>query len=442
MSSDPEAGTADEAELERLRAEVAELRARQGGGGNGGNGGERHRRGGRGLRWTVCAVLVVLASLLTMVAVVARYARSQILDTDHYVDTVSPLGENPDVQRAIANQITTAIFSRLDVQAVTQQALARLTELGAPEGIEGLATPLAAQVENFVRQEVNKAVQSPQFARLWDNANRIAHKRVVGVLTGKSEGAVEFEKGAVTVDLGTVVARVKGRLIDRGFGFAERIPAVHSTFTLVQSDQLTKAQRTVRRLDRVATALPFVIIFLVALAVLVAPNRRRGLLIAALGLAIAMVLLAAALALARNWYLDNGTPRNMTPEAAVGIVGTLLAPLRLAMRAVLALALVVAAAAFLSGPSGAARSVRAFFVRLRERAQGRLEGERAPSAVEAWIGAHKMVLRIAVIVVGVLVLAFWTYPSGGVVLAIALGVLVCLALIEVFGWSRTTPAPG
>lgn len=444
----PDPGAEDKSEeVERLRAELEELRAHQAQAGpdaSGGGSGRPHRAR-HGLRWTACAILVVLASLLSIVAVVARYARSQLLDTDHYVATVSPLAENPDVQNSIATQVTNEIFARLDVERITDQALQKLTELGAPAVIEGLATPIASQVQGFVRDQVNEFVRSPRFAELWDDANRAAHKQVVAVLTGKTEGVAQVQNGALTVDLGTLVARVKARLVDRGLAFATRIPEVHSTFTLVESDQLRKAQATTRRLDRVATALPFVIIVLAALAVLVAPNRRRGLLYVALGIAAAMVSLALALVLVRNWYLDNGTPRTMTPEAAIGVARTLLAPLRLAMRAVLALAVAVALAAFLTGPSGAARGIRSFFAGLRERIQGRIEGDREPSAIEAWVGAHKMPLRIAAIVAGALVLAFWTYPSGAVVIVIVLAVLVALALIEIVGWARretTTPAAG
>jgi hypothetical protein len=40
------------------------------------------------------------------------------------------------------------------------------------------------------------------------------------------------------------------------------------------------------------------------------------------------------------------------------------------------------------------------------------------------------------------VLAFWTYPSGALVLSIVVLVLAGLALIEVFGWSApSSPAP-
>jgi hypothetical protein len=269
---------------------------------------------------------------------------------------------------------------------------------------------------------------------------------VVAVLTGRGQGAVQIEKGQVTLDLSTVIERVKQRLVDRGFGLADRIPEVHRTYVLIESRQLLRAQRTVRVLDDVATVTPFVVIALLAAAVFVAPNRRRGLLVAALGVAGGMVLLALTLALGREWFLNNARPENMTPQEAVGVIATVLAPLRLAMRAVLALALVIALAAFLTGPSGAARWVRSSTGRGRDLVRSRVVGGRQPSPVEAWIGAHKMVLRLTVIGIAVLVLAMWNYPSGAVVIGITLLVLVALAVIELVGWKApaeptpTTPA--
>ena len=61
------------------------------------------------------------------------------------------------------------------------------------------------------------------------------------------------------------------------------------------------------------------------------------------------------LALVRAWYLDNATGEVLSTDAAVVIARTLLAPLRLAMRAVLVLGLVIALAGFLAGTSAPAR---------------------------------------------------------------------------------------
>lgn len=426
-------------ELARLRAEVAELRAAAR---------PEHEevragptRTGRTARWTLSLVLCVLTAVLLIVTVVARYVRSELLDTDRYVETVTPLAQQPEVQDAVATQVTREIVTRLDVEQVAEDALDRLVELGAPDAVAALAGPLADQVESFTRDEVEKVLRSDEFARLWEEANRRAHAQVVAVLTGETGDVVSVDEGTITVDVGLVVSRVRDRLVDRGFGLASNIPDVSSTFTLVESQKLEDAQRYVRLLDRSATILPFVVLLLAAAAVLVSPNRRRGLVTVALAAALSMVLVAAVLALVRAWYLDNATGEVLPPDAAIDIARTLLAPLRLAMRAVLVLALVIALAAFLAGPSAVARGLRSAASRVRAATQARLEGDRAPSAAEAWIGGHKGVLRAVIIGLGVLVLAFWTYPSGAVVLGIVLIVVAALAVVELVGWTRAAVPP-
>jgi len=389
----------------------------------------------------VSVALVVLASLLTVVTVVARYVRSEVLDTDRYVETVSPLAGEPAVQDAVADQVTQEIVTRLDVESVAEDALGRLTQLGAPEVITGLAAPLADQVESFTQDHVDEFLRSDEFAQLWDDANRRAHDAVVAVLTGESTDAVSVDDGAVTIDLGVVVSRVRDRLVDRGLSLASNIPDVSSTFTLVESDQLQNAQRWVRLLDDAATLLPFVVVALAAVAILVAPNRRRALVAVALGVALSMVLLAAALALVRAWYLSNATGEALPTDAALDIARTLLAPLRLAMRAVLVLGLVVALGALLAGPSAPARWLRSLGGRVRVATRARLEGDRDPSPVEAWIGEHKGLLRVGILGLAVLVFAFWTYPSGAVVIGIVLAVVAALAVVELVGWTRPAAAP-
>lgn len=432
-------GRDDQAEeLARLRAEVAELRAAAGPIDAGTRTGPS--RTGHSVRWALTIALCVLTAILMIVTVVSRYVRSELLDTDRYVETVSPLASEPAVQDAVADQVTSEIVTRLDVEQVAEDALGRLVELGAPEVVTGLATPLSDQVESFARDEVENVLRSEEFARLWDDANRRAHAAVAAVLTGERREAVEVEDGKVTLDVGVIVSRVRDRLVDRGFSLASNIPDVSSTFTLVESQQLENAQRYVRLLDRLATALPFVVLVVAAAAVYAAPNRRRGLVAVALAAAMSMVLVAIALALVRAWYLDNATGEVLPTDAAVVIARTLLAPVRLAMRAVLALGLVIALAGFLAGPSAPARWLRSSGSRLRAATRARLEGERAPSTVEEWIGAHKGVLRAAIVAVGVLVLAFWTYPSGAVVLGVAVAVVAALVVIELAGWTRT-PAP-
>ena len=66
-------------------------------------------------------------------------------------------------------------------------------------------------------------------------------------------------------------------MLAAGFGLAERIPTVDRSFTLVQSDAVTKAQSTYRLLDTLGTWLPFVILGLRRGRGALARDRSRAL---------------------------------------------------------------------------------------------------------------------------------------------------------------------
>ena len=107
------------------------------------------------------------------------------------------------------------------------------------------------------------------------------------------------------------------------------------------------------------------------------------------------------------------------------------------------LALVVAAGAFLSGPSTTAVGTRQ---RLTA-AIGRLRGGAGEAGlrtgpVGARVDANKPLLRIGAVTLAVLALVFWGQPTGKVILLLAGLLLVALALIEFLGQPRRpTVAP-
>lgn len=434
----------ERAELERLRREVVELRQEvdRGGGDPGGAAREPGSVGRGRLRSALVYALVVLAAVLTPLAVVARYLRAELLDTDRYVETVAPLAHDEALQDVIADQVTEQIFVHLDVEATVDAALDELVDEGAPEVVAGLATPIADQAEGFVHDHIRDLLATDRFADLWAEANRVAHDQLDAVLTGDTGGAIDVDDGVVSVDLGALIHSVKERLLDRGFQLAERIPDdVDQHLTIFESESLGRAQNATRWLDRTATVLPLVALALLAAAVLIspAPNRRRTLLAGAIGVSVSMLALALVLAGLRAWYLDNGAPQTMSPEAAVSIAHTLLAPLRAAMRAVLVLGVVVVVTVLVTGPSPAARRLRQGTTRAIRTLQERVRGDRPPTAPEAWIGGHKGPLRLAVVAAGALALAVWQYPSGVVVVGIALAVLAGLFLLEALGRQRPLP---
>ena len=439
----------ERAELERLRAEVASLRSQVQAGSAGPE--ERAAPPGRVARrrWrtVVASLLIALACVLAPLSVVAVWARNQVTDTDRYLATVAPLARDPSIQDAIADQITAQVFTYVDVQGLTTQAVEALARQGLDprlaDQLRAFAGPIANGVQGFTRDQVGKVVASDAFADAWVQANRVAHDELVKALTGEGGGAVTVENDTVSVNLAAFIQTVKQQLVASGFTLAERIPQVNASFVLFQSKDVTRARAGFNLLNTLGVWLPLIALVLLVLGVYVAKDHRRALVGAALGVAASMVVLALGLAVFRAVYL-NGVPDDVLPhDAAAVLYDTIVRFLRLGLRTVLVLALVVAAGAFLSGQSVTAVRTRQGLTGAIGWLQGSAEqaGFRT-GPVGTWVHANKRALRLAAVVVSALALVFWSRPTGKVVLGLTLALLIALALIEFLGRPphRTSPA--
>jgi hypothetical protein len=436
MQQQPPLTDDERVELERLRAEVATLRSRLEARGVVAKG---HMAAAR-QRWrtVVASLLIVVACLLAPLSVVAVWASNQVSDTDRYVQTMAPLAHDPAIQDAVANQIATQIFTYVNVNGLTTEAVDALASRGLPprvaDGLRALSGPAANGVQSFARSQIGKVVQSDAFANAWVRINRAAHAAVVKALTGQGGGAVTIKDNTVSVNLAPFIQTVKQQLTADGFSLAARIPQVNASFVLFQSDQISRARAGFNLLNTLGNWLPIIALLLIAIGVYVAKDHRRALVGAGLGVAAAMVVLALGLVIFRSVYL-NAVPAQVLPhDAAAVLYDTIVRFLRLGLRAVLVLGLVVAAGAFLTGQSVTA-------VRARQglaHAIGWLRGsaERAglrTGPVGVWVGAHKRALRVGAVAVAGLALVFWGRPTGKVVILLAVLLLVVLALIEFLG---------
>lgn len=428
----------DTPEVERLRARVSELESHLEA--KGGSSAVPPDRGRRSVWWGVsAAVLITVACLLAPLSVASVWASSVLSDTDRYVETVAPLAEDPAVQAAVADDVTAAIFTNLDIEGVTTEALETIAaQENIPprvaDALPGLAVPITNGVESFTRDQVDALLASPQFAQLWEEVNRLAHEQVVTLLEGNEGGAVSAQGDTITLNLAPIVAAVQDRLVARGFDLAANIPTVDRTFVLAQSDAIADAQGFYSTLNTLGAWLPAIALVLFVIGVVLARDRRRALLKGALGLAGAMIALGVVLALARMWYVDT-TPANVLTEAAAGnVFDTVVRFLRTGLRAVAVLALVVALAAFLTGPSTAAVKTRASLERgIGSAREGAETAGWDTGRFGTWTYAHKQALRIGAVILGGLVLMFWTQPTAWVVVGVALAVVLVLALIEFLG---------
>jgi hypothetical protein len=438
VPGEPTISGSERAELEALRTEVARLRAERAAPAAGPpvTAAPRERR--HWVRWTSVAVLLVLAGVLMLGSVLARYVRGEILDTDHYVATVTPLGSDPAIQQEISTKVSDAILERIDLESLTTQALATLTQNveQLPPQVAGLAPLLASQGESFVRSTVDRMVTSPTFEELWIVANRQAHKNLVSVLTGEGGTALTADaNGQVTLSLGPMIDEVEKRLSARGFTFVENLPSINPQFVLFTSDDVVTAQRAVAFLNKAANVLPWLSLLVAAGAVWAAPRgrRRRAVVLAGVAYVVAMTLLAIGITVGRSLYLSAVPSDALSPSAATALIDAVLVPLRTSLRAVFAFGLVVALAAYLTGPSRSAVAVRGGFNWLvRAVSRGRAgDSGRAPHPFEIWVARLRWPLIALVLAGALMVLVFSRYPSGSTILVIALVAAVLVVAIQV-----------
>jgi hypothetical protein len=419
--------TADErGELLRLRREVEAL-----------NTAARPPR--RKIRWRslLAVLLIVLGCALAPVAGVSVWVHNQVSDTDRFVRTMTPLVSDPDVQSALTNRLTATVFQYVDVQGLADDAVDALAAQGVPPQLVdrlGTLTPtLTSAVTGFVHDKIAELVASPEFASVWNQAIRVAHRQMVSVLSGDSESVV-IEGDTVYLDLAPFIDLTKQRLSEAGLTAVDLVPEVHPTVALAKADTLVRAQSAYSTLDTVARVLPWIVLLLLAVGVYLARNRFRALVGTGLGIGLSMVVLGAGLLVARS-LLIGAVPAAAAPATASGF-DIVVTYLRLGLRALLVLGLVLALAGFLAGRSDSA-------VRIRRWAASRLHGIRGgPSAggpVATWARGHVKGLRVGAVAVAVLAFVFMEQPTGVTILVIAALLLVALAVIEFLARPSITP---
>lgn len=422
-------GTEDrDEELEALRQQVETLKSEAEGGKP-----RTRRRWGRGLG---ALALLVIGGILLPMAASAVWADRLVSSTDRYVQTVSPLAEDPAMQAAITNRIVTEIQQYVDVEDLTTQALDALGGTGrldprVTDQLKTLAGPVSSGIENFVRDQVAKIVASPEFAQAWDEANKIAHTQLVAVLTGKDTTAVTVDDGKISLNLGAFITVVKQKLVDNGFGLASNIPAVNVQFVIFESDDLAAAQTAFKGLNVTAWVLPLLVLLLFAGAVLLAPSRRLGFLGVGVTVVIAMAIALAALSVGRIIYLNN-IPTDVLPGGAAGSVFDILTRfLKQGLRAMFFFGLVTAVAALLAGPSRGAVAVRGAWVGGLQAANQWLRsiGLRT-EPIAAPVESNALLIRVLLVIAGAAVLVLWDYPTPKVALWITFAVLVGLAVVD------------
>ena len=381
-------------------------------------------------RWRriVAAVLLAVGVLLVPLSLSAIWVRNTLLDTDQYVSTIGPLAGNSEIQQGLANRVTTALFADGNVEKKIAEAL--------PPRADVLAAPISSGLEGVADRAALRLFQSDRFQTVWDNVNRRAHTAVVKVLTGGGS-RVSTNDGTVSVNIEQIFTNVKQRLDARGITVFDeaQLPAKYQSVVLIQSKQLEEAQGFVDLLQKMAWVLPVISLVCIGGAIALSRDRRRRIMRAGIWIAVAVALQLALLSVGRNFYLEAITSSGVRRGSAGAVWDQLTSFLRQSGTTVIVLALVIAIAAWIAGPSHLATRIRGYWTN----ALGRSSGVEA-GPVATFVARSKTPLRVAGAGVALAVLILWNQPKPVTVLGVGLLFVVYLAAIELLGRGAAAPA--
>lgn len=371
------------------------------------------------VRFIIACVIAVVAVILVAVTVPTVWLKTTIMDTDQWVNTVAPLADSPAIQKVVADTASTALVDSLDIEGVVENNL--------PEQGQPLAAPLASTIESAITQQAENLVASPAFSNLWRTMNSNAHDAIVATLTGTGDGgAVSSTDGTVSVDVGVVVDSVQDALVDRGFDFVKNIPidSIDQQIVLFSSPSLAKVQTALKVLQEIAGMLVFITLALIALAVAVAPGRKRRGIVVWLGMGTFIVTLLSILVI--NFVqtpLMNAMPDlDSAQKAAVAAAyGTLSAPLIVQERVVALVGLVVAIVAAVVGHSTVKGKMDGLLVHA--------VGNEGMAKFSRLVERYRMSLTVGgFVVVGVLLL-FQSQPTWELLTGFLVGLVIWIALV-------------
>lgn len=377
-------------------------------------------------RWRriLAGVLIVISCILVPLSGVAIWVRNQLLDTDRYVETVTPLASNPAIVATAAERLTNELFRAVDIEEEIADAL--------PRRARALAAPIAAGTRQLVEQLAVRVLESDQFQEVWVAANRFAHTQVDHALTGGGK-VVSTKDGKVTLNLSAIFETVKQQLHDRGITLFDSVPinALSLRFELFDAKSLGRAQSGVDLLRTIAWVLPVLSLVLLGVGLWLSPHRRKTLVRWGIGMAIAVAALAAAVTIGRYFYLDAVVSDSLPRDTAAAVFDILVRFLRQGIRAAIVVGLLVALVAWLSGSGKVAVRVRSTFMGVF----GGL-GDRAETvgwtfgAFGQFVRSYRNPILVVGVVLGLLSLGLADRVSASRILLTVLVLLIFVGAVE------------
>jgi hypothetical protein len=307
----------------------------------------------------LATALIALGVIIGILAIHAVWANRQALETDTWTKTSSKLLEDHDIQEAVSGFLVDELYSNVDVQAQLAERL--------PPQAAILAGPAASGLRELADRIALEALQRPKIQALWEDANRVAHEKLLAIVEDKSD-VLQLEGDTATLDLTALLGQISER-VGIGQKLVDKLPAGAAQIEILRNDQIGLAQDGVRILRGLALVLSLLALGLFALAIHLARGWRR---IAARRVGIGFILIGFTALVVRSLggnAVVGALASTSAVEPAVRStweIGTSL--LRASALSMIAYGILIILGSWLAGPGSVASELRRGFTPyLRER---------------------------------------------------------------------------
>jgi hypothetical protein len=292
-------------------------------------------------RGVAVAALLIAGTLLMVGAGIGIWAQRQALDTDEWVDTSAGLLENEQIRTAVGLYLVDRLYDSEEVQQRLEEVL--------PPRLQPLAAPAAAGLKEVARRNAPRLLGTAVALDAWREANRAAHETLLRAIDG-ADVPVDLDLGALLEEVAAGTGLPAGAV--------ERLPADIARLQIAPPEEIEKVRTAVDAFRAIGWVLFGLALAAFALAIFLAPDRRRTTLSAGVCLILAGIAMLAVRKLAGDWVV-GALAEAPNAHAVADDVWSIATSLMVSVaEGGMLLGLIVVAGAWLAGPGRRATRVR------------------------------------------------------------------------------------
>ena len=257
------------------------------------------------VRAIAAVVCLVLGLGLLPIGMLTYWGHRTVTDSERYIETMSPLAYDAEVQDSLAVFLTDKIEEQIDAEAIVAQIFGDL--LAERPALNALVPVVTGAIDSLITEVVNRLVRSDQFEKLWDAANVALQKSLMALLEGRDDGPISLQGDDVVLDISVIVDEIKLGLVNRGFAAAANItiPAAEQQIVLVEAPQLAQIRTIYTLTSPIAAGLIWFSLLLLVLSAVLARRRPRMIAWIGGGIAVSGLVLVAGLAIGQSVFVNT-----------------------------------------------------------------------------------------------------------------------------------------